>query len=69
MSKPTQRHTKARTARRRSHHALTPLQVVFDQDGNPSLPHRANPFTGRYKGRQVVDKEARIRRARRNMGA
>ncbi len=40
MSVPAFRNSKAKVRRRRSHHALKPIQVQHDKDGNVTLPHR-----------------------------
>ena len=43
---------------RRSHHALTPINVTECPDsGEPKLPHRVCLKTGFYKGRVVVKPE------------
>lgn len=54
------RHTRAHTANRRSHHALTAAPVTIDKEsGTPHLRHRANMKTGTYRGKKVVDVVAR----------
>jgi ribosomal protein L32 len=40
MSVPAFRNAKAKVRRRRSHHALKPIQIRHDKDGNVTLPHR-----------------------------
>ncbi len=60
MSTPTQRHSRHRKGSRRSHHALKPIQVAFDADGNPHLPHHSTPKTGKYRGRTVIDTLKRV---------
>lgn len=65
MPNPTKRHTRQHKGARRSHDALKPVQMVFDADGNPHLPHHAAPATGKYHGRTVVDMTKRaLRRAK-----
>ncbi len=52
------RSTKSHRNNRRSHFALTALSLVKDKDSNTKRqPHRASPFTGKYKGRQVINLE------------
>lgn len=46
------RHTRAHTANRRSHHALTTPALSTDSAGNLHLRHRATK-AGMYKGRSV----------------
>jgi large subunit ribosomal protein L32 len=54
---PKRKHSKARTAERRSHlHLTTPNLTVCPQCNTPRLPHRACPHCGYYKGMQVVAK-------------
>lgn len=62
MGTPTGRHTKRSRNSRRSHQALKGIQVVRDADGSPRLPHQANPATGAYKGRAVVNVQKRTTR-------
>ncbi len=56
------RRNRSQTAKRRSHHALANKQVAKDEAGNLYLSHRVNPVTGKYRGRQVIDVEARAKR-------
>jgi large subunit ribosomal protein L32 len=60
MANPKRRHSKARTSKRRSHDALTP--IVLSECPNcheRKLPHRACAKCGTYKGREVLEvKEA-----------
>lgn len=56
MPNPKRRHSKARTARRRAHDALTARSF----SGCPNchelkLPHRACPKCGYYNGREVLE--------------
>ncbi|MCB9798398.1 50S ribosomal protein L32 [Candidatus Nomurabacteria bacterium] len=62
MSVPVKKKTRTKTGMRRSHHALKGINVSYDEQGNPQLPHRANPTTGMYKGKKVVDTEKRVER-------
>lgn len=42
--------------------ALKGVNIAYDEQGNPYLPHRANPTTGMYNGKKVVDTEKRVER-------
>lgn len=67
MSVPKQKTPKSKTRRRRSHLKLKPVQVRFDKDGNPHLPHKATKVTGTYRGKKVTKTtDVRIKRALRN---
>jgi large subunit ribosomal protein L32 len=56
MPNPKRRHSKTRTRTRRAHDALTVPQYYIDKDsGEPQVPHRVNPDTGIYKGRQILE--------------
>ena len=67
MSTPVKKTIKRKTGARRSHHALKPILVRYDKDGNPHLPHTATPKTGEYRGKKVVDVAVRAaRKLRRN---
>ena len=47
MSVPAFRNSKAKVRRRRSHHALKPINVVIDKEtGEPRLPHHVAPSKG-----------------------
>ncbi len=55
------RHTKSQRNRTRSHHRLTSPAVTMDKNSNvPHLRHRASLVTGQYKGRTVIDLQAKI---------
>ncbi len=55
------RHTKSQRNRTRSHHRLTSPAVTMDKNSNvPHLRHRASLVTGQYKGRTVIDMQAKI---------
>jgi ribosomal protein L32 len=55
------RHTKSQRNRTRSHDRLFNPAVTLDKSTNiPHLRHRASLVTGQYKGRQVIDVQARI---------
>jgi ribosomal protein L32 len=50
------RHTRSHTANRRSHHALSAINVTTDtKTGTTHLRHHADLKTGLYKGIKVLD--------------
>ena len=56
MPNPKRRHSHSRTRQRRAHDALKTPQFYLDKDsGEPKVPHRIDPKTGLYKGRQIID--------------
>ena len=56
MPNPKRRHSHARTRTRRAHDALKTPQFYADKDtGETKQPHRIDPKTGMYKGRQIID--------------
>jgi len=56
MPNPKRRHSKSRTRQRRAHDALSVPQYYIDKDsGEARRPHRIDPKTGTYKGRQIID--------------
>lgn len=60
MPNPKRRHSKRRTSNRRAHdhlHALTLGDCPNCHERK--LPHRACPKCGYYKGREVIDTEAK----------
>ncbi|HEB83791.1 MAG TPA: 50S ribosomal protein L32 [Bacteroidetes bacterium] len=55
MAVPKKRTSSARRNKRRSHHALKPVDVVACENcGAMHRPHHACPECGWYKGRQVI---------------
>jgi len=55
MSTPKRKTSKQRSALRRgSHPYKAPMLCKDPVDGSAHLPHRVNPKTGMYRGRQVV---------------
>ena len=55
MPNPKRRHSHSRTRQRRAHDALAIPQFFLDSvTGEPMQPHRVNPKTGMYKGRQIL---------------
>ncbi len=56
MPNPKRRHSKARTAKRRAHDALTRTGLSeCPSCHEPKLPHRVCPKCGSYKGRDVIE--------------
>ena len=57
------RHTRAHTANRRSHHALTnPALSACSKCGAMKTPHTVCAQCGTYKGREVVNTLAKIQK-------
>ena len=55
MPNPKRRHSHSRTRMRRAHDHLKVPQFYIDKDSGEALkPHRINPETGMYKGRQII---------------
>ena len=55
MPNPKGRHSKSRRGNRRAHDHLKPPQYYIDEaTGEAMKPHRINPVTGMYKGRQIL---------------
>jgi large subunit ribosomal protein L32 len=58
MANPTNKTSKARTKKRRTHIFLTaPNSSLCPQCHEPKLPHRVCMSCGTYKGREVVSVE------------
>ena len=54
MPNPKRRHSKTRTAKRRTHDALSPVQLgECPQCKESKRPHQVCPNCGYYRGRQV----------------
>ncbi|BCX16237.1 MAG: 50S ribosomal protein L32 [Candidatus Parcubacteria bacterium] len=50
---PTKHHTRSKTGKRRSHMALKPANLIPCPECKfPTLPHRACPECGFYKGKK-----------------
>lgn len=61
MAVPKRKTSKSRRDQRRSHHALKPINIVFDQTtGEPKLPHQVSLVDGYYNGRQVFKPKSKI---------
>ena len=60
MPNPKRRHSKRRTANRRAHDHLHAVSLGESPNSHErKLPHRACPKCGYYKGREVIDTEAK----------
>jgi len=58
MPNPKRRHSKARTAKRRTHDALTPVSLgECPQCHEKKAPHQICLHCGHYRGRQVREVE------------
>lgn len=57
MALPKKKTSKSKKNMRRSHHKVDVPNVVICDCGEPTLPHRACPVCGNYKGRQVLAKD------------
>ena len=56
MPNPKRRHSKTRTAKRRTHDALTAATTGgCPQCHEPKAPHRVCPHCGYYKGKQTIN--------------
>ncbi len=59
MPHPKRRHSKSRSAKRRTHYKATPSTIAVDQStGENHLMHRAHWHEGKlyYKGKVVMEK-------------
>lgn len=55
MGTPKQRHTRGRTGKRRSHHALGAIRLVkCSKCGARVLPHHICGICGTYAGKEVL---------------
>lgn len=55
MAQPKRRTSKSRQRTRKQANRKAPIQVGRDPStGHPVLPHRVDPETGMYRGRQVL---------------
>ncbi|MBN2140476.1 MAG: 50S ribosomal protein L32 [Desulfovibrionaceae bacterium] len=57
MALPKKRTSRSRKGMRRSHDQVQTPNVIYCECGEPTLPHRACPVCGSYKGRQVTERE------------
>lgn len=64
MAVPKGRTSRTKRNMRRSHHGATLPRLVRDPEtGQAVLPHTANPTTGKYKGREVINVMRKVERA------
>ena len=54
MAVPKRRTSKMKKRIRKASHRFRGIQIAVDSEGNAYIPHRVNPLTGKYKGRQVI---------------
>jgi ribosomal protein L32 len=53
--------TKGHRNNRRAHHGIADAQLTTEGDTKvPHIRHRANPVTGTYRGRKVIDVDAKL---------
>ncbi|MBT7649632.1 MAG: 50S ribosomal protein L32 [Opitutae bacterium] len=57
MGQPKRKHSKQRSRKRRGANRFQEPQLAKEADGTLCRPHRVNPETGQYRGRQVLDVE------------
>jgi large subunit ribosomal protein L32 len=57
MGQPKRKHSKQRSRKRRGANRFQAPLLVKEVDGSMSRPHRVNPETGQYRGKQVLDLE------------
>ena len=57
MGTPKRKHSKQRSRKRRGANRFQAPLLVKEADGSMSRPHRVNPETGQYRGKQVLDQE------------
>ena len=57
MGQPKRKQSKQRSRKRRGANRFKEPQLAKDVDGTFFRPHRVNPETGQYRGRQVLDLE------------
>lgn len=56
------RRNRSETAKRRSHHAISPAKLTRCECGALRLSHRACASCGKYNGRVIIDVVARAKR-------
>ncbi len=65
MGTPKQRHTRGRTGKRRSHHALGHLRLVnCAKCGSAVLPHHICMVCGTYAGKEMLKIVSRAEKAK-----
>ena len=56
MAVPKRKTSKSRRNQRRSHHRISPVNIIEDKkSGEYRLSHHLDLKTGMYKGRQILD--------------
>ncbi len=59
MPNPTHRHSKSRSAKRRTHYkAFAPALSTCSNCGETKMPHRVCPNCGFYNGRSIITPKA-----------
>jgi large subunit ribosomal protein L32 len=62
MSVQKQRHTKTRRDRKRARFEMKPVSMqTCTKCGKPTMPHKACPNCGFYKGKEVVNTLSKIK--------
>ncbi|NDB83474.1 MAG: 50S ribosomal protein L32 [Alphaproteobacteria bacterium] len=55
MAVPKKKTSKSKRNMRRSHHAISKINVIVDKEtGEYRLPHQMNPMDGLYNGRKIL---------------
>ena len=57
MGQPKRKQSKQRSRKRRGANRFKAPLLAKEADGSFSRPHRVNPETGQYRGKQVLDLE------------
>jgi large subunit ribosomal protein L32 len=57
MAVPKKKTSKSKRNMRRAHDRVAKPTVIYCDCGEPTMPHRACPSCGAYKGKQVLFKE------------
>ena len=57
MGQPKRKQSKQRSRKRRGANRFQAPTLAKDADGSLFRPHRVNPLTGQYRGKQVLDLE------------
>ena len=62
MAVPKRKTTPSKRNMRRSHDALSKLNIIEDKEsGEPRLSHRIDKSTGMYKGRQILKPKSKTK--------
>lgn len=57
MGQPKRKNSKQRSRKRRGANRFQAPLLAKEADGSLFRPHRVNPETGQYRGKQVLDLE------------